>query len=419
MSDQLLPFDGSAPGALRLQYDVKSYANPQAFSTLQREWDGLLASARAYSFALTYSYCELAASNVLASGGSVDVIRVYDERGLCALWPLAIQRRGWLRIAKTLSCGTDEEYGGPLVRDESDREVMMQVVRATAELRADVLQVRFVRTDSTLYEALESRPRSWLLPVVPKGLRDDVPGYTIDLRQYPRWEDFAATRSKSLFVDLRRYVKRLSAKGQTEIGWCKTADDARAVLNWMFANKRHWAMARQCHTMYLMSDAVRDFFIELAHRVDLSTTPLVTFIKLDGVPIAASANLVGPQYFEGIITTFDEAFSDCTPGNVMHEFCMKWAHAHGRDFDLRPVFSTYKARWATRIATHSTQTVFLTARGRLAEYDLLAGYGMRIKGRLQGNLVSLRRAAAKHPKSKYLPGVAKRWLRIGNTEDQR
>jgi CelD/BcsL family acetyltransferase involved in cellulose biosynthesis len=419
MSDQLLPFDGSAPEALRFQYDVKSFASLHAFSTLRHEWDGLVATARAYSFALTYLYCELAASNVLAAGGSVDVIRVYDARGLCALWPVAIQRRGWLRVAKTLSCGTDEEYGGPLVRDESDRDVMMQVVRATAELHADVLQVRFVRTDSPLYEALGTRPRSWLLSMVPKGLRDDVPGYTIDLRQYPRWEDFAATRSKSLFVDLRRHLKRLNAKGQTEIGWCKTADDAQAVLNWMFANKRHWAMTRQFHTKYLMSDAVRDFFIELAHRVDLSTMPLVTFIKLDGVPIAASLNLVGPRYFEGIITTFDEAFSDCTPGNVMHEFCMKWAHEQGRDFDLRPVFSTYKARWANRTAAHSTQTIFLSMRGRLAEYDLLAGYGMRIKGRLQGNLVSLRRAAAKHPQSKHLPNIARRWLRIDNAEDQR
>lgn len=395
MSDHLLPIEGIAPETLRFQCDVKSFSSLDAFRTLRREWEGLTAVAQAYSFSLTWTYCELAAARVLSAGGRVDVIRVHDGRGLCALWPLAIQRKGLLRVAKTLSCGTDEEYGGPLVRDEANKEIMTQAVRATAGIHADVLQVRFVRRDTALYEALASRPRSWLLPVVPKGLRDDVPGYTIDLRQHPRWEDFAATRSKSLFVDLRRYMKRLTGKGQTEIGWCKTAEDAESVLMWMFANKRHWAMSRQFHTKYLMSDAVRDFFIELARRTDLSSMPIVTFIKLDGVPIAASVNVVGPRYFEGVITTYDERFSDCTPGNLMHDFCMKWAHANGRDFDLRPVYSTYKARWADQVSDLSTQLIFLTPLGRLAEYNLLAGYGVRLKGRLQGNLASLRQAAAK------------------------
>jgi CelD/BcsL family acetyltransferase involved in cellulose biosynthesis len=377
----------------RLQHDVKSITDLDAFRTLRREWDQLIAAAHTYSFCITYSYCELAASRLLAAGGIVNVIRVYDERGLCALWPVAIQRKGLFRVARALSCGADEEYGGPLVRDETNLEVMALLMRATAEIRADVLRIRFVVRESALYQALNSRPQSWFLPIVPKGLRDDVPGYLINLRQYPRWDDFAATRSKSLFSDSRRNLKRLNAKGQTEFGWCKTAEDAETILTWLFATKRRWAESRQFDTKYLMGDEVRDFFIDLARRTDLLTTPLVTFLRVDGVPVAGSINLVGQAYFEGFITTYDDAFSACTPGNLMHEYCMKWAYENGRDFDLRPVFTPYKARWANRETSHSTISIFLTIRGRLAEFALLAGYWARVKGRLRESLA--RRRAGK------------------------
>lgn len=388
MSVRLQPVTGSMPELGRLQHDVKTVADLDAFRDMRHEWDGLIAVARNYSYCITYSYCELAASGVFSAGGIVEVIRVYDERGLCALWPVAIQRKGLFRVAKALSCGADEEYGGPLVRDETSAELFTLLARATAEFHADILQVRFVMSNGMLHQALESRPQSWFLPIVPKGLRDDVPGYSISFREYSAWDDFAATRSKSLFSDSRRNLKRLNAKGQTEFGWCKTAEDAEAVLTWLFDNKRHWAVSRQFHTKYLMGNEVRDFFIELARRADLLTTPLVTFLKLDGVPVAASVNLVGASHFEGFITTYDETLAACTPGSLMHEFCMKWAHANGRDFDFRPIYTPYKARWASRETRHSTQTIFLTLRGRLAELALLAGYWVRVKGRLRESLAA-------------------------------
>lgn len=386
MSVRLHPITGSVPELGRLQHDVKTVADLDAFRAMRREWDGLVAVAQDYSYCLTYSYCELAASRVLSAGGIVEVIRVYDERGLCALWPVAIHRKGLLRVAKALSCGADEEYGGPLVRVEANAELWTLLAQATAEFHADVLQVRFAMSDGMLYRTLKSRPQSWLLPFVPKGLRDDVPGYSISLREYSRWDEFVATRSKSLFSDSRRNLKRLNTKGQTEFGWCKTAEDAEAVLTWLFENKRRWAVSRQFHTKYLMGNEVRDFFIELARQTDLFTTPLVTFLKLDGVPVAASVNLVGASHFEGFITTYDEAFAACTPGSLMHEFCMKWAHANGRDFDFRPIYTPYKARWANRETRHSTLSIFLTMRGRLAEFVLLDGYWARVKGRLRESL---------------------------------
>jgi CelD/BcsL family acetyltransferase involved in cellulose biosynthesis len=383
-----------APEPRTLRHEIQTVVNQETLKALRREWEELTATARDYSSCLSYAYCELAASILFQTRGRVEVIKLYDNRGLCALWPLAIHRKGLLRIAKALSCGADEEYGGPLVRGDAGDEVFNQLARATSEIKADVLQIRFVVINSPLHQVLIARSQSWLLPLVPKGLRDNVPGYSIAMREYATWKDFTAARPK-LFTNSRRYQKRLNTHGTAEIGWCKTKEDAEAVITWLFGNKRRWAESRDLHTQYLKEDHIRDFFIKLAQRTDLTTTPLVTYTKLNGAPIAAMVNLIGPRTFEGYFTTYDEAFADCSPGNLMHEFCMKWAHENGRDFDFRPIHSAYKARWANRETQYSTLTIFLTLRGRLAELNLISGYMARLMGRLRASIKS--RKASKPP----------------------
>jgi CelD/BcsL family acetyltransferase involved in cellulose biosynthesis len=272
-----------------------------------------------------------------------------------------------LRVARPLSCGSGEEYGEPLLHGLAGTAIVAEVLHAAMQVRADILEIRFAKSDSVRHKAIEPLPQSCLLPFVPKRLRE-----------FPRWEDFAATLSKSLRAELRCHLRRLSAMWRTELGWCKTVDDAEATLTWLFANKRRRALSRGWHTKYLMDDQVRDFFFALARRTDLMTTPLVTLVKLDGMPVAASVNLVGRHSFEGFIMTYEEAFGACSPGSLLQEFCVRWSHANERNFDFRPFNAPYKVRRANRETFHSTQTVFLSARGRLAEFALLAGYGSRL-----------------------------------------
>jgi CelD/BcsL family acetyltransferase involved in cellulose biosynthesis len=368
-----LSVTGSAPDSSSLRYEVRSINDLAAFRALRQEWDNLAAVADNFSFCLAYPYCELAAELALAQGADVAVAMVYERRELRALWPLAISRHGLLRIARPLGCGSDEEYAAPLIHALAGSTVITEVLRAATGVCADILEIRFVRTDSGLQEAIVPFKQSWLLPFVPKRLHQ-LPGYSIGLREFERWDDFSATLSKSLRAELRSHLRRLNAKGQSEFGWCRTAQDADAVLTWLFTTKRRWAISRGLNTKYLMDEQVQDFFIALARRIDLSTTPLVTYVKLDGRPVAASVNLVSPRFFEGFILTYDESLSECSPGSLLQEFCVKWSHANGRDFDFRPLYSAYKKRWANHETLHDTHTLFLSARGRLEEFALLATY---------------------------------------------
>jgi CelD/BcsL family acetyltransferase involved in cellulose biosynthesis len=364
-----------------LRQEVVAIETPEAFAALLQPWSALAAAADDCSPCLTFEYCELAATHVIGAGGVVNVALVWRNGELLSLWPVSIFRKGVLRIAKALTCGSDEEYGGPLLKGSTSPELYAIAIAAVMQVNADILEIGMVRVDGPLETALKVIPQSWVLNRLPARWRG-LDGYSIRLHEFPSYDDFLATLPKALRSSLRYNRKRLEAKGSLEIGWSKTASDAESVLTWLFANKRKWAVSRGVNTPYLMDDRVRDFFIALAQRLDLQATPLVAFVKVEGVPVAASVNLVGSKSVEYFITTYEEAFGTYSVGALLVDFMVKWSHAHGRDFDFRPLHGDYKARWANCQTWHEKRLILLGARGRLVDLPLLFAQVARVKRKL-------------------------------------
>lgn len=370
-----------SPEQPAVRFDVLTIETRTAFTSLKPAWGALAARADDCPLCLTFEYCERAAAQVFAKGGEVNVAIVLRDDELLALWPVAIFREKFVRIARALTCGSGEEYGGPLLKGRPRRDLYRDAAAAVMRVHADVLEVGMVQHGSFLHEALDARPQSWVWTRLPARWRK-LPGYSIRLRTYASYDDFMATRSKALRSNLRYCRKRLESQGEVKFGWAKTVSDATAILTWLFANKRCWALSQGLETPYLMDDKVRDFFIELARRVDLSANPLVAFVSVAGVPVAASINLVGPNSIEYFITTYDATFSAYSVGALLVDFLVRWSHANCRDFDFRPLHADYKARWANCETWHERRIIMLSARGRLAELPLLLAQASRVKRKL-------------------------------------
>jgi CelD/BcsL family acetyltransferase involved in cellulose biosynthesis len=373
-------FESLRQPAVRL--DVLTIETAVAFTSLNQAWNTLTSLADECPQCLTYEYCEQAAAQVFARGGVVNVAIVLRDDELLALWPVAIYREKLVRIARALTCGSGEEYGGPLLKGRPRRDLYRDAAAAVMRVHADVLEVGMLQHGSLLHEALGALPQSWVWPRLPARWRC-LPGYSIRLGAFASCDDFMATRPKSLRSNLRYCRKRLETQGKVEFGWAQSANDATAVLTWLFANKRCWAISHGLDTPYLMDDQVRDFFIELAQRIDLPANPLVAFVKVAGVPVAASVNLVGSNSFEYFITTYDAAFGAYSVGALLVEFLIRWSHANGREFDFRPLHADYKARWANCETWHERLIVMLNTRGRLVELPLLLAQTGRVKRKLR------------------------------------
>jgi CelD/BcsL family acetyltransferase involved in cellulose biosynthesis len=359
-----------ASTAASLRYELHICETVDAFRAFEPQWRALVSSADAHSPFINFAYCEAAVEDALKSGAVIEVATVHDDHTLVALWPVAIMRRGALRSAEALGCGCGEEYGGPLIADTRRADLYAAALHAIMQIHADVLHIPMIDNASALQRALDAAPQSWVQAALPSRWRV-MPGYSIQLRSYRKWNDFLATRHNTLRAALRSSIKRLRREGEVSLGWCDSAEETERVLTWLFANKRQWARKRGIESRYLMDNRVRDFFIDLARRIDLNSTPLVACIQVNGQPVAASVNLVGAKTVEYLITTYDETFGVFSVGNLLVESIAQWAHAHGRDFDFRPLHGDYKARWADHESRYESRIVVLNARGRMIELPLL------------------------------------------------
>jgi CelD/BcsL family acetyltransferase involved in cellulose biosynthesis len=349
-----------------VRHEVVDVLDLAALSRLRSEWTQLTKDSPSHSQSLTYECCALAAAPLFAKGGKLCVIKIYDDRGLALLWPISVQRKALIRVARDLRSGSGEEYGGPLLRASVSDEILRASVHAIMLIDADLFELAWVDDGSELQRLVAVVPQPWLARRAPRRLRaapgsDGMPRYAIHFAGIGSWNDFIATRHRSVRKHHDYRMRQLLKEQENvEFGWCRQADDAEAVLTWLFANKRDWAEARGLRTPYLMTHELRDFCIAVAHGSDLNATPLVTYIKVGGKPVAASFNLVGPKVLEFFITTYDRTFNRYSPGILLLGYAARWAYENGRDFDMRYLHADYKARWANYTVVCRRHALFLT-----------------------------------------------------------
>ena len=231
--------------------------------------------------------------------------------------------------------------------------------------KADIFVLEWVDEESDLYKVMSGWTQPWIIRRAPKRLlamrgSDGARRYAIRFDDFPTWEDFFSTRPRSARQGHGRRLRQLLAEQKNvEFGWCKTADDAEHVLKWLFAQKRGWAEARGIGSGTLIAGDVETFYIAMAQRTDLPTTPLVTFVKVEGRPVAASLNAVGEKLIECLVTTYDQAFRRYAPGILLLHYQAKWAYETGHEFDMLRHDADYKAQWANHMPVCRRHAVFL------------------------------------------------------------
>ncbi len=329
---------------------------------LDSEWSGLLSLAPAYSYCQTRDYCVTAAAHAIRAGGTVHLLTVRDGSALVGLWALGVRREGFVRVLCPLGCGNEEEYASPLVSDDGAAAITALLLAEAYKIRADIFRAPKARSDSVfvtvLAESAFARHPS---------RTDSINGYDVPLREFPTWDSYIAQLPRQMRSDLRTELKRL--EGVIEFGWCRTPEEAGPVLDWLFQMKRQWSRDRGYYTPYLEKGLVHRFFLDLADDVLArgADWPLVSFMKLDGRPIAGAISFAGGASFEGFISAYDPAFHLYAPGKHLLHFLIRYAYEHRQDFDFRILDATYKKRWSAQEAAFVSQTIMLTRRARLAD----------------------------------------------------
>ncbi len=371
-------------------------------SLLRTEWENLLRRVPCYSLAQTPTYCELAMQMAAGRGGHAYLVAARGQSGLAGVWPLLRMKEGGLNVIRPASCGTNEEYSGPLAAPERQTEVLAGIVNRAVSLNSDILYLYNVPQNDPLAPILSSVPFS----AIP-ARRETISGYSLSLSKYRCWDDYLAHASASHRKGLRHDLRRLADLGEISIGACRTPQAVQEVLRTAFDAKREWARARHLHVGWLDDDQVLFFFTKLAARLDLTAVPLVTFLALDGKPIAAQINLIGSRRFEFFFTAFDQHYHRYSPGQILIDHSLSWAQAHRLDFDFRILRADYKEKLSDTVTSYTSHMFLLSKKARILNPLLqntrrLANRFRRVAGRLKQD-----------PRLRKLKSIVGGWRRRG------
>jgi hypothetical protein len=104
------------PTAHDILREVRRIPDLECFRRLRAEWERLAAEVEDWLLCRTYAYCELAAERAFADGDAIEIASVHLCADLLALWPLAISRKGPIRIGRGLTWVQTGHIGDTLDR---------------------------------------------------------------------------------------------------------------------------------------------------------------------------------------------------------------------------------------------------------------------------------------------------------------
>ncbi len=314
----------------------------RAFAALEEDWNALLTRASGYRLSQSFPWCS-AAWEILAAprGRRLHCLVMRRAGRIVLVWPLALERRALCSFAAQIGWETTE-YSDVLVEDGPDAERRVEAAwrRLRESSRADVIALPNIRTESRLYRALaatrapstlRSEPSPWLSP---EGYRD--------------WESYMRSLSRDFRSELARKRRRLGELGKLTFEVVTDGAAREEILRWTVSQKRDWLVRLKERVSWLASREMENFLAAMLSRGAPAGAFAVMAMKLDGRLIASQICGVDKVRMEGQVGAFDVAYNKYSPGQVLLEYCLKWAFEQGLAVDFRMGSHPYKRTWTNR-----------------------------------------------------------------------
>lgn len=328
-----------------------------------------------------------------AAPGGKRLMCLVVRRGaqLAAILPLVVSRHGLFRIARPLACETTEYC--PLLIDPSAEPLgvwtaLAGAIRNLASVDAVVLPN--VRDDAALAGFLKGASR-----IV---ATDSFPTHFVSRAAFGSWDSYWDQLPQAMKSNVERRRRRLNELGDIRFEELTDHGARRAALRWMIAHKRHWLVRKGLdHAFIPTEDYSR--FMEATLDISAPTGRRAIFaLKLNGKLVAAELDNVDRRRVEGFVCTYDPGFARYAPGQLLRKEMVRWAFAHGLDFDWRLGEETFKLEWASHSSRASSYVLARNERGRLFGRYLAARTWLAyrtpagLRGKIRGMLRSFRRS---------------------------
>ncbi len=285
-------------------------------------------------------------------------IVVSDNGRPVLIWPLAIERRALLRIARSAGAPIGQ-YDDILLHPDTDGDAAFGAALAALEetIRPDLVVLERVRADSALRTALHDiSPICWAEAAPYADLSQGV-------------DAALAALKPTVAKKQRKRMRRFHREGRVRFALASDPSEAEAWLAEALALKRGWLRSTGRISRAFIRAESCDCLAELA-RTLWKTGPaprmVISRLSLDGRTAAFEAGLQHGCTFYLYLRAFAPEFATFGPGNVLTQHMLGWCAENGIDrYDMLAPRSRNKGEWQSGEVAVLDFALPMTLGGRL------------------------------------------------------
>ena len=284
------------------------------------------------------------------------------------IWPLVMERRGPLRVAR--GAGTPiGQYDDALLEPGTEpHDIAARALDAvTRDIGPDLIVLERVRADSALKAMLGGLPPLALPEGAPYS---DTSGGTAAL--------MAGLKPRVVRQQKKR-VRRFEEEGRVDFAVARNADEAQSWLAAAMAIKRDWLRSTgrlsRAFVRPETANCLADLAKMLAHA-GAEPRMVISKLSLDGRTAAIEMGFVHRGTYHLYLGAFAPELAKFGPGNILTERVLDWCAENGiARYDMMAPRSRNKSEWQSGEVLVADYALPLTLAGRV--------YASMVLGRIE------------------------------------
>lgn len=332
-----------------MQWEILSSA--EALAKVAPEWEALQGRAGRFIFtghAWVEGWWRFIGT---PSGASLLVVTGRKDGKLVAVAPLAIRRRGGVRLLEW-AAGPVSDYSDFLLEKPEDAQALWTFARENAPY--DLAHIKEVHPESVCLPPLVALTK----PVKESEAR------TLRL-EWPSFDAWMATLPYAVRKHYRARVKQAESIGPLKYEVLRDDVPEEAIAR-LVAQKAALLAAQGRHGVFDAAGA-KDFFYSISTAEGKNGALHFSTLRCGEHVIATHLGFVHGGAFLSYMPSYDEGYSQLSPGRLMMLRCIGWAMENGlKEFDFMRGEDTYKGRFSNDARMLKDFMFARTLKGRAA-----------------------------------------------------